>query len=152
MKKFIQKLLWPLSGHVIAAANIAEGTHAGSISKKADAAADEFTLVKIGSDADHVAAAGAADIPIGVLRSVPTAAEDEVTVDLLGAAPSTVKMIASEAISAGERVFAAASGKIQDLPAGAGTYYQVGVALTAADADGDIIEVDPCVAVATVVS
>lgn len=153
MKRFIQSLLWPFSGRtLIAAANIAEGTHAGTISRKADAAASEYTLVKVGSDAAHVAASAANEIPIGVLRSIPTAAEDEVTVELLGKGGSTVLMIASEAIDAGERVFAAAAGKVQDLPAGAGTYYQVGVALTAATTDGDLIEVDPCVAVATVVS
>jgi len=150
MKKLIRMLLWPLSGHIFGAANIAEGTHAGSISRKADAAASEYLLVKKGSDADHVAVCGVADVPIGVLASVPTAAEDDVTVNLLGCAPSTRIMIASEAIAAGVEVYTAAAGKIQDATTSV-TYYKVGVSLTAAGANEEI-EVDPCNPIKVVVA
>jgi hypothetical protein len=149
MKKFLQKLLWPLSG-CMNAANIADGTHTGSISRLADAAASEYILVKKGSDDNHVAVCGVADVPIGVLASVPEAAEDGVTVKLLGAAPSTVLMIASEAIAAGVEVYTAASGKVQDATTSI-TYYKVGVSLTAAAAN-ELIEVDPCPAIKVVVA
>lgn len=135
-------------------ANIAEGRHLdGRITKLADAAiASRWLLVKFGTDADHVDLCGATDVPIGVCTDEPEAAEDATAVDLLGAAPGTTLMVASEAITAGELVFTAASGKVQDLPAGAGTYYQVGRALNAAGADGDLVEVAPCFPLATVVS
>lgn len=117
-------------------ANIAEGRHADSVTKKTDAAiTTRHLLYKVGSDADHIAVAGASDQPIGTVADEATAAEQYVTVDLLGKG-STKRMVASEAINAGARVFAAASGKI----AGSGTVL-VGVALTAAGGDNDVIEV-----------
>lgn len=128
------------------------GTHCGSITRKAEAAISlKHALVTQGTADDEVALCGASDIPLGV---VPTtcAIDESVPVELLGGNGSTIVGIASEAITAGERVFAAASGKLQDLPAGAGTYYQVGIALTAAAADGDEIEIMPTSPVAVVVA
>ena len=80
-----------------------------------------------------------------------SAAEEEVSVNILGSTGRTLLMVASEDITVGEAVFAAASGKIQDLPAGAGTYYQVGFAMNAAAADG-LVEVQPCAPIKTVVT
>ena len=54
----------------------------------------------------------------------------------LRTAEGTIRMIASEAISADGEVYAAASGKV----AASGTIF-IGWALTAASADGDVIEV-----------
>lgn len=134
------------------ALNIAEGTHAGTIRKLADAAiATRNLLFKFGSDVNHIAVAGASDIPLGTVEDEALAAEDEVSVNILGSTGRSLLMVASEAITVGEAVFTAASGKVQDLPAGAGTYYQVGYAMTAAGADGDVIEVQPCTPVKTVV-
>jgi hypothetical protein len=135
-------------------ANIAEGTHAdGCITKLTDAAiATRFLLFKVGSDGNHIAANGANDMPLGIVDDEASAAEKRVSVQLLGVRSGTLLMVASEAITVGENVYSAASGKIQDLPAGAGTYYRVGVALTAAGADGDLVEVQHCVPQATVVS
>lgn len=111
-------------------------------------------LHKIGASATESAICGANDIPIGAIED--EVATDEVgesrTVKLLGIYPRTMKMVASEAISAGAAVFTAANGKVQDLPAGAGTYYQVGYALTAAAADGRIIEVQHHAPIKTVVA
>ena len=133
-------------------ANIAEGTHECAITKKADAViSTRFLLGKDGDDDDSIAVCGASDIPLGVITDEATAIDDRVAVQLLGHGP-TQRMVASEAITVGEHVYTAASGKVQDLPAGAGTYYEVGLALTPAAADGDIIEVASCVARATVVS
>jgi hypothetical protein len=137
----------------VSAINIGEGTHKNAKTYKADAAvATRFLLAKIGSDAGHSAACGANDIPIGVITDEAAAAEDLVAVELLGISNRTLLMVASEAITAGEAVYTAAGGKVQDLPAGAGTYHKVGHALTAAAADGDLIEVQHCAPIATVVS
>jgi len=125
------------------ACNIGEGTHEQSISKASDAAHSvRHLLVKFGSDSDHYALATAAAVPLGTVPDEVAAGEvgEARAIFLLGKG-STKKMIANEAIDAGEAVFAAAAGKVQDLPAGAGTYYQVGYALTAAAADNDVIEV-----------
>ena len=118
--------------------------HAGNITQLAAAAiATRFLLAKIGSDSDHVDVGGASDIPLGVITDESSAAEDPVNVALLGSANTTLKMVASAAISAGDFVVPAASGKIKTLPGAAGTYYIVGRAMIAAGADADVIEVDP---------
>lgn len=135
-------------------ANIGEGTHDGhGFTKKVDAAvASRYLLATFGSDADHVDICGASEIPLGPMDDEAAAAEDIINVRLLGIDSRTQLMVASEAITAGEAVYTAANGKVQDLPAGAGTYYKVGHALTAAGADGDVIEVQHCAPIATVVS
>ena len=51
-------------------------------------------------------------------------------------------MVASEIIAAGEEVFAAANGKVQNRPSGAGTYYFIGIALSTSVGDGDVMEVN----------
>ena len=134
-------------------ANIAEGVHGdGQITKKADGAiTTRYLLAKIGSDIDHVDLAGTADIPLGVITDESAAAEDLVNVSLFGSGQSTQKMIASAAITAGDLVVSAASGKIRTLPGGAGTYYIIGRALNAASADGDVVEVTPSFPVQRVV-
>jgi len=137
----------------LALANIAEGTHEGVVTRKTDAAVTTRNLLgKNGSDAAHVAAAGANDLPIGVITDEAADAEESVAVALLGVSKRTLLLVAVEAISAGAPVYTAANGKVQDLPAGAGTYYEVGLALSAATADGDLIEVATCVARKTVVA
>jgi hypothetical protein len=137
------------------ACNIGEGTHAEAISLLSDEAHGRHLLMTCvaASDTDHYAICAAGEDPIGVCP-------DEVASDEVGEARAirllsrggTVKMVASEAITKGERVYTAAAGKVQDLPAGAGTYFLVGKALTAAAADGDVLEVESCFPVATVVS
>jgi|GEM_PF-1357186 len=125
-------------------ANIADGSHDGNITKAVDAAITErFLLAKIGSAADRVAVAGAADIPIGVITDEAAAAADLVNVALFGSARSTLRMVASGAISQGALLEPAASGRVQTLGAGAGTHHVVGRALDAASNAGDVIEVDP---------
>lgn len=57
--------------------------------------------------------------------------------------PGTMLVIAAGAIDEGDEVYAAASGKVQALPAAAGTYVKIGLAFSAADEDGDYIEVYP---------
>lgn len=135
-------------------ANIAEGTHEGNITKKADAAiATRFFLVEIGSDIDHVAASNSAsDIPLGICTDESAAAEDLVNVALLGSSKCTLKAVANAAITAGAFITSAGNGKVQTLSASTGTYYIIGRALIAAAADGDVIEFDPCLPVQRVVA
>lgn len=113
--------------------NIGSGTHENAKSYFSDEAlAVRYLLVTIGSDSEHIALCAADDIPIGTVPDeVATAdiAAVPVGVELLGICNKTMLMVPSENITAGEEVFAAAGGKIQDLPVGAGTYYSVGYAL-----------------------
>ena len=126
-------------------ANIAEGTHLASMTKKADAAiSTRYLLLKAGTDADHVDICGAVDKPEGVSPDEAAAAEDRISFFLLGIGDETRLMVASEAITAESEVYTAAAGKVQNEPAVAGTYYHVGKAKTASAADGDLIEVEPC--------
>lgn len=134
------------------ACNIAEGTHDQALSKLTDAAITvRHYLYKFGSDAQHIAVmAATSDVPLGTVPDEASAAEEAVSVQLLGKGP-TKKMVASEAMTVGDEVFTTATGKVQDRPAGAGTYWCIGIALTAAGADGDIIEVQDCVPVRVVI-
>lgn len=130
---------------IVHGANIAEGTHEESVSRLPDAAiATRHLLFKVGSDANHIAGAGATDIPLGTVPDEASATQVSdgdhwLEVKLLGKG-STKKMVASEAMAtAGVPVFAAASGKI----ALSGTV-KVGTLLTTAAADGDVVEVSDC--------
>ncbi len=102
----------------------------------ANAALGIYTRVKLSSG--KVASAGASDPSIGTLEKATFADGDSVAVRLR-TAQGTKKMVASVAITSGASVFAAASGKV----AATGTIFE-GIALQAATADGDIIEVMPC--------
>lgn len=134
-------------------ANSVIGTHRGSLTRLTDAAiSTRYLLGTNGSDASHVAICGASTVPLGVIADESSAAEDPVEVELLGSAGSTVRMVANGAISAGNLVYTAASGMVGTLSATAGTYYCVGVALSASTVSGSVIEVDPCVAHRVVVS
>jgi predicted RecA/RadA family phage recombinase len=85
-----------------------------------------------------VSTAGLAEKEIGTAMTPAFAAGDLVTVRLRTAA-GTHKMIAVEAFSSGATLYTEASGKVQDTAAT--TAFQVGTALEAATADGDIVEV-----------
>ncbi len=125
-------------------ANIAEGTHAGNLTKAVDAAITErFLLGKIGGTSARVAVCGAADTPIGVITDEAALVGDLVNVALFGSASSTLRMVASAAIAQGALVEPAANGRVQTLGAGAGTHHVVGRALQAAANAGEVIEVDP---------
>jgi len=82
--------------------------------------------------------ATASDEPIGVSQAAYSSGDTCALRDIKHG--GTHKVTAAGAISAGAKIYAAAAGKAQALPAGAGTYREVGRALEAATADGDIIE------------
>lgn len=105
----------------------------------ADAAIGKNERVKLDSDG-KITQAGLADRCVGVAQNAAFASGDIVNVQLYSA-PGTMKMIAVEALAAGAAVYSEASGKVQDTAAA--TSYLVGIALEAATADGDVIEVMP---------
>jgi hypothetical protein len=142
-----------LRGGLVSLGNVAEGTHAGNLTKKADAAiATRFLLVKFGTDVAHVAVNTDGDMPLGICSDEAAAAEDLVNVELLGVAGQTRLCVASEAITLTDELYTADGGKVQDLPTAAGTYYKIGRPLQAAGADGDVIEFEPCYPVAVTVT
>lgn len=106
---------------------------------EADEAIAQWARVKLDSDG-KVTVAGLTDKGIGVATREAFAAGDIIDV-ALNTKPGTVKMIAVEALAAGATVYSEAAGKVQDTAQA--TAFQVGVAMEAATADGDIIEVMP---------
>lgn len=128
---------------VFALANaIDTGTHDGAITKVTDAAIGRYIVVKEGATpGSTVAACGAGDLPLGVTVNEAAAAADRIPVAPL-AMNGTKLLTASEAITIGDTIYTAASGKVQNEPASAGTFYRIGRALSAAAADGDLIEVE----------
>lgn len=131
--------------------NVAEGTHAGQLTRTLESAAGTRHLLgKPGSSTSEIQLCGTSDLPLGVItdEGVPG---DLVNVALPGSASSTVLMVASEPIAVGAAVYTAAGGKVQDEPAVAGIYYQVGTAVSPASGDGEVLEVDPVAPRKTVV-
>ncbi len=123
--------------------NVAEGTHQGQVTRLLDSSVSTRNLIGTqGSQANEVAVCDASDLPLGVITDTGEEA-GAVNVCLLSNSPSTVLMVASEAISAGEDVYTAANGLVQDQPSIAGTYYHVGRALTPASGNGSPLEVMP---------
>ena len=106
---------------------------------EADEAIAQHLRVKLDSDG-KVTVAGLTDKGIGVATRAAFAAGDIIDV-ALNSKPGTVKMVAIEALDAGATVYSEANGKVQDTAQA--TAFQVGVALEAATADGDVIEVMP---------
>lgn len=137
--------VWHRPGSVnrIALANIAEGSQA-TPTYYTDAAIGRYLLLKKGSDVRHVALCGAANRPIGNSEDESDAAEKTLSVRPFATSSETQLVVASEAIAADVDVYTAASGKVQDEPAVAGTYWKVGRSRRAAAADGDPFEIYPC--------
>jgi hypothetical protein len=130
----------------------AVSTHESAITRTNDAAVTARHLLwATGAAPGGVKVNTAATIPMGTVDNTETATGVRQAVLLLGKG-STKKMVASEAITEGEQVYGDAAGKVSDLPAGAGTYYCVGTAVTGAGQDDDILEVADCVPFAVVVA
>ncbi len=142
----LQNTLLRLRNTIPLANGIEAGTHKHGITRAADAAYTQpFLLVKQGADAQHVSlVAAVTDVPLGTNYENTKAAEDAVSVMLLGKG-ETKLMVADGAIAAGQRV--TPSGSVAGYCAGyvSGTASQVGIALTAAVTAGDLVEVLDCV-------
>lgn len=102
-----------------------------------DEAIDAHLRVKLDSDG-RVTIAGLTDKDIGTAVTPAFAAGETITVKLRTGS-GTHKMVAIEAVAIGARLYTEANGKVQDTAAS--TSFQIGTALEAATADGDIIEV-----------
>jgi hypothetical protein len=111
-------------------------THEAAVNRTNDAAVTTRHLLwKKGAADGTVAVSTATDFALGTIDNVTTGTDENQSVLLLGKG-STKKMVANSAIAAGANVYAAAAGKVDNT----GTI-QVGIALTAAAADNDVIEV-----------
>lgn len=120
--------------------NIAEGTHAGSLTLTAAEDIDSpYLLVKIDDTGNAVEICTAADLPVGLALDECDMGEG-VAVALPGCAESTFMCRAASDIDAGDEVFTAADGKVANTATG--SCYKVGVAINAAQA-GALVEVDP---------
>jgi hypothetical protein len=123
--------------------------HKGRTTGLASSAAftQRYLLCKYAGDG-LVDVCGASDTPYGVVPDMnPTTDTDlsyPLPVNLLGLNEDSERMIASAAITAQSLVVPAAGGQIQALPSGAGTYWVVGRAVTAAINSGDQVNVIPC--------
>lgn len=108
-------------------------------------------LVEVDSSGEVAQNDGTATNPVVGVSEYAAASGDVVGVQLLNRG-GTVEIIASEAVAIAEVVYAAADGKISGLSAVAGDYRRIGIALEAATADGDAIEVlvEPAAIVDTV--
>ncbi|MCF7785568.1 MAG: hypothetical protein K9N47_05565 [Prosthecobacter sp.] len=115
--------------------------HCGSVNRTNDAAVTARHLLwKDGATAGTtIALSGATNLPLGTVDNIESSTGLTQKVILLGK-EKTVKMVASEAMATiGVKVYAAASGKI-----GLTGVVLVGRILTAAGADGDVVEVESC--------
>ena len=97
-----------------------------------------YLLVQKGAADNGVIINSATARPLGVCLDEPLSG-NKTAVALLGSSPGTLKVRANGAIAAGAMVFTTAGGKVGAWSAGS---YLVGRALTAAAADGDLVEAD----------
>ncbi len=111
------------------------------IPAQAGAALVPHRLVKFSSGSVVYNTAAAEDEPVGV-NEYQVAQGGGVSIRLL-CDPGTIEVAAAGEVAAGAKVYAAADGKVQALPALAGTYRRIGTALTPAAANGEVIEVLP---------
>ena len=102
-----------------------------------DEAIAQYARVKLDNDG-KITTAALTDKEIGTATEATFAAGEVVAVRLR-TATGTHKMIAVEALAAGATVYTETAGKVQDTAQA--TAFQVGTALEAATADGDVIEV-----------
>lgn len=117
-------------GNRIALANYLVTPPGESDSKIADEAIPRFRLVKIGTDADHIAMCDAGDIPIGFTRESSGAAADRVAFTYLGLSCKGAIGYSSGAIVAGNLLCPGTDGVLRDITLLNGTtVYVCGIAL-----------------------
>lgn len=119
------------------------GTHANGILPftAETTLTNRYFLVQKGATADGIILNVAATRPWGVCLDEPTSG-NKAAVALLGCAEGTLKMRANAAVTVGQMLYTAAGGKVS--PTYGATLFMVGRAVTAAAADGDLVEVAHC--------
>lgn len=110
-----------------------EDTQCLTATAGADLSASQYLFVKAAAAKTVVVASAITDVTLGVLQNDPTSG-----LPASVAYAGTTKVIAGAAIAVNARVAPTAAGKAQTAVA---TQYARGIALTAAAADGDVIEV-----------
>lgn len=100
----------------------------------ADLSTKQYYAVKAVSGGKVDLCSATTDKAVGILQDKPAAADRAAQVGIVGVS----KAVAGAAISVGALVAPMASGKIQTAVT---TQYCIGIALTAASADGDTIEI-----------
>lgn len=145
-----QWLLGAGSTYIAAANTVTDAqvmTSAGTVTRTNDAAISTRNLLyKEGAaPGSGAAVCGAADLPLGVIDNTESATDQPQAVFVLGRYAETIRMVAAEAIAIGEEVFTGESGKVQNRPTASGTYWMLGVALSAAGAANDVLVVNHCV-------
>lgn len=105
------------------------------------------TIVLSATVAQYLRVTAAGGVAAANAQDVGTARERGVSGDTVGLVyankQGTVKMVASKAITAGTKVYGAAGGKVSDVHA-TGSFLR-GIAMEAATADNDVIEVQQIV-------
>jgi hypothetical protein len=140
-------------GNRLALANAIATCAGPNDTKFADEAIGRRTVVKFGSDADHIGVCDAADIPLGATRDASAAAAaDRVSFAQFGLYHEELEGTASGEIADGDFVVPANGGALRSLTGlGAGTYYICGRAKGAA-ADGAALVYVPCFPIQRVVA
>lgn len=111
-----------------------QATQSLTLKAAADLSTKQHFFVKVTAAQSVNLCSAITDVAIGVLNNKPDAANKAAEVDVSG----TTKVVAGAAIAAGARVAPMASGKAQTA---ASTQVPRGIALDAAAADGDVIEI-----------
>ena len=113
----IQRIFGFLPGQVsprgtLEFANIGEGTFGeGRVTLFGDATTStRYLLYKIGSDADHVALAGAGDTPLGPSDDMVADVTVPIAINLLGPGSDTLRVVTDGSISNGDYVKCGAAG------------------------------------------
>jgi hypothetical protein len=112
----------------------------GFVTGIAAGAIPQFARVKETSTAGTYDVAGLADRSAGIAQRAAFAAGDPLTIALWNK-PGTFKAIAKEAFARGAKLYSEAGGKLQDTAET--TSFAEAVALEAATAENDIVEVRP---------
>jgi hypothetical protein len=116
----------------------------------ADAAIGRRTVVKLGTDADHIDVCGTGDIPIGATRDGSAAIGVRCSFAQFGLYDKELEGTASGAITFGDMLVPGAAGTVRKLPVASGTYYIIGRA-KATVADGASVPYVPCFPIQRVV-
>lgn len=112
------------------------GLAVGTLTASADLSAQQYKFAKISGARTLTVCAAATDRPVGVIQNKPVSGA---TVDLM--VTGVTKMVAGAAVSAGDELTSDAQGRAITAVTAAGANRSYGIALEAATAAGQIIEV-----------
>ena len=128
-------------------ANIGEGSFdQGRKTYFADATtSSRYLLYKTGSDADHVALAGAGDTPLGPSDDSVADITVPISINLLGACPGTLRVVTDGTVTNGAWVKAAANGQVTAATTGDVVIGRAIITSDVTSAAGDVITIVPIV-------